>query len=115
MNAFQALGVDDHDRGGVYHGPARTACSCRLCHGRCDDLGGLDGANDSDLKSPAASSDFVVEGMGSGTPLEARSPTSTGSVDMKSREAGEDLEASLAGDRGVVDLGEQNYRRLADR
>ena len=117
MNAYQAPDVDDHDRVGVCHYPGRTAYSCHLCRGRCADLGGLYGANGSDPKGPAANFDFVVEGMGLGTPLEARSSMSTGLVGMELKEAEEDLEEPLAGDPGVdpgVDPGEQKYDMLAD-
>lgn len=52
--------------------------------------------------------------MGLDTLLEARSPTSTGLVGTRLTEAGGDLGELLAGDRVVVDLEEQSWRRLAD-
>lgn len=116
MNAYQAPGVVDHDLVGVCHYPGQTACSCHLCRDHCADLGGLYGANDSDPRSPAANFDSVVveeEGMGLGTPPEARSPMSMGLAGMRLKEAEEDLGEPLAGDP-VVDLGEQNWDRLAD-
>lgn len=120
MNAYQAPGVVDHDRVDVCHYPGQAAYSCHLCRGHCADLGGLYGANDSDPKSPAANFDFVVvvvveeeERMGLGTPLEARSPMSMGLAGMRLKEAEEDLGEPLAGGP-VVDLGEQNWDRLAD-
>lgn len=117
MNAYQAPGVVDHDRVDVCHYPGQAAYSCHLCRGHCADLGGLYGANDSDPKSPAANFDFVVvvveEGMGLGKPLEARSPMSMGLAGMRLKEAEEDLGEPLAGGP-VVDLGEQNWDRLAD-
>lgn len=112
MNAYQEPDVDDHDRVGVCHYPGRTAYSCHLYRDRCADLGVLCGANGSGPRSPAANFDFVVGGTGLGTPIEVRSPMSTGLVDMRLKEAEEDLEEPLAGDL-AADPGEQNYHRLA--
>lgn len=64
-------------------------------------------------QSSGANFDLVVVGMGLGTSLGARSPTSTGLVGMKLKEAGEDPGEVLTGDL-VVDLEERNCRRLAD-
>lgn len=113
-NAYPVLDVVDHDHAGVcrYHG--RTAYSCHLYPDRCADLGGLCDANGSGQYCSDANFGLVVAGMGLGTPLEARSPTSTGLEGMKLKEAGEGLGGLLAGDPVVVDPEEQNCCRLAD-
>lgn len=113
-NAYPALDVDDHDHAGVCRYPGRTAYSCHLCPDRCADLGGLCDANGSGQYCSDANLGLVVAGMGLGTPLEARSPTSTGLEGMKLKEAGEGLGGLLAGGPVVVDPEEQNCCRLAD-
>ena len=113
-SAYPAPDVDGHDHAGVCHCPGRTACSCHLCLGRYADLDDLYDANYSVQKSSGANFETVVGEMGLGTPLEARIPMNTGLVGMKLKEAEEDLGEPLAEDLVVVDLGEQNYHRLAD-
>lgn len=113
-NAYPALDADDHDHAGVCRYPGRTAYSCPLCPDRCADLGGLCDVNGSGQYCSDANFGLVVVGMGLGTPLEARSPTSTGLEGMKLKEAGEGLGGLLAGDPVVVDPEEQNCCKLAD-
>lgn len=116
-NAYPAPDVDDRDHAGVCHCPGRTAYSCHLCLGRCAYLGGLYGANGSGHWSSGANFDSVVGDMSLGTPLEARSPMSTGRVGMKLEEAEEDLKEDRAEVlEGVLegDLGVQNCHKLAD-
>lgn len=112
-NAYPALDADDHDHADVCHYPGRTAYSCHLCPGRCVVLGGLCGANGSDQCCSDANFGLVVGDTGLGTPLEARSPMSTGLEGMKLKEEGEGLEGLLAGGPAVVDPEEQNCCRLA--
>lgn len=115
--SYPALGVYGRGHAGVCHYPGRIVYFCHLCLGHCADLDGLCGVADSGQQSFDANLDFVVEGRGSGTLLEAHGQMSTGLAGMRLEEAEGDLEEGLGEGLGGGlggNPGAQNRHMLAD-